>query len=306
MSWNEIEVSGFTEFVTAIADVLPSGSSPDQAYWFRGQSNYAWPLTPSFLRSAELAARDMPEAVTLETQARESFQTKAHLFIQSHLLEKVKTTPCWWALMQHYQAPTRLLDWTASPYVAAYFAAQLDDDESVGAVWCFCSRQLRNRFETQHGMLPAFEAPDARAWFDDKLLTLAGKRTVIPLAFAYASSDRIVAQQGRFTMCFKLREPHDCIKDCIGPNSVRKILIPHSTKREFLLRLREMNITGSALFPGADGLGRSVRELLWLGDPERRHVARDPGRSRSRRREGETPSTSATRRVVTNIRQRAR
>jgi len=41
--------------------------------------------------------------------------------------------------------------------------------------------------------------------------------------------------------------------------------IPHDKKPEFLLRLKEMNITGATLFPGVDGLGQSVKELISLG-----------------------------------------
>ena len=44
-----------------------------------------------------------------------------------------------------------------------------------------------------------------------------------------------------------------------------KLIVPKDLKREFLRKLRRMNITAHALFPGLDGLGRSVGELIQLG-----------------------------------------
>jgi hypothetical protein len=41
-----------------------------------------------------------------------------------------------------------------------------------------------------------------------------------------------------------------------------KIVIPEKLKPEFLRRLQIMNITANSLFPGVDGLGRSVREFI--------------------------------------------
>lgn len=237
----------------------------DGLYWFRGQSNSDWNLEPSFLRSSSGLGLSADSAVSLEREALKAFRSKAHLFVSPHLLEKVKTIPCWWALMQHHGAPTRLLDWTLSPYVAAYFAAQQDVAKNAGAVWCFCSGKLRQIFEREYDALPDFDSEEAPDWYKGKLEELSEQWIVVPLTFTYASSERIVAQQGRFTMCFKIHQKHDCIIDQIGPKYIRRLLIPHEKKPVFLLRLRDMNITGSALFPGVDGLGQSVRELVSLG-----------------------------------------
>jgi len=66
-------------------------------------------------------------------------------------------------------------------------------------------------------------------------------------------------------MCFNVAQEHDCVIGQIGPENVRKFAIQNKQKPEFLLRLREMNITRPALFPGVDGLGHSAKELISLG-----------------------------------------
>lgn len=162
-------------------------------------------------------------------------------------------------------APTRLLDWTASPYVAAYFAVQHDDPNADGAVLCFCKNILEQRVKEGLGEEPpAFHAVNAPDWYEEKIVSLRGQAIVMPLEFAYPSSERIATQQGRFTMCFDVLAEHDCLIQQVLAPYARKFVIPQGTKAHFLLRLKEMNITGSALFPGVDGLGQSAKELVHL------------------------------------------
>jgi FRG domain len=266
MKWEECTVASFEEFIVEIDNLMPVTSTLEKRWWFRGQSSAEWNLVTSYMRFSR--GQDLSESnlIDFETAARMEFRSKAHLFVSPPLLEKVKTIPCWWAIMQHHGAPTRLIDWTLSPYVAAYFAVQNDTPGESGAVWGFCSRDLEEAFQPNlHGTpVPDFDSEGATKWYEDKIRDLKGQKIVIPLTFHLASSERMIAQQGRFTMCFDVQEPHNCIISRIGQSSHRRILIPHDKKPEFLLRLRNMNITGASLFPGVDGLGRSVRELMSL------------------------------------------
>jgi hypothetical protein len=265
--WEQRPVSSLRDFFDVAADVLPTTADSSVAYWFRGQSNAQWPLEPSFMRSVKHRRVSAEPAVWLEREALDAFKAQAHLFVPPALLDKVKTTACWWALMQHHGAPTRLLDWTISPFVALYFAAQFTQDESPGAVWCFCSQRLKGAFEVEHDEIPAFEHPEAPAWYDKWLEKLRNDEIVIPLTFNYASTERLVAQQGRFTMSFAIGSGQNCIAKRVGEHA-KMFIIPHACKQELLLRLREMNITGATLFPGVDGLGRSIGELVSLGPPK--------------------------------------
>ena len=76
--------------------------------------------------TGKLNPSENEEAVLLE------FQRGAHRYhAVTPALDQIVE---WLALMQHHGAPTRLLDWTRSPYVALYFAMQ-GQSEGEAAVW---------------------------------------------------------------------------------------------------------------------------------------------------------------------------
>jgi hypothetical protein len=54
------------------------------------------------------------------------------------------------ALMQHYGAPTRALDWTYSFFVAVYFAINRHSDKEDGVVWCLDKEWLNKKNETDN------------------------------------------------------------------------------------------------------------------------------------------------------------
>jgi FRG domain len=96
-------------------------------YWgFRGRENAEWFLHPTLDRAVEVSGEGagfsfvthLDRGVT-EDRLLFRFNQQAHRHLR-HLPDKDDIVT-WLALMQHHGAPTRLIDWTKSPYLAAYF-----------------------------------------------------------------------------------------------------------------------------------------------------------------------------------------
>jgi len=81
--------------------------------WFRGHSDAKWRLTPGVFR--EQGRKVFIE----ETSMFHHFQLRVSEHRQTY-----KSTFDWLCLMQHYDMPTRLLDWTESVLVALFFAVE--------------------------------------------------------------------------------------------------------------------------------------------------------------------------------------
>jgi hypothetical protein len=95
--------------------------------WFRGHAKTSWCLEPKIFRL---------ELLEEEDEIRSEFERRA----SQYSLEPVPTDFWgWYFLMQHYGAPTRLLDWTDSVLVALFFALNSDelypDDREDAVVW---------------------------------------------------------------------------------------------------------------------------------------------------------------------------
>lgn len=73
-------------------------------------------------------------------------------------------------------------------------------------------------------------------------------------------TDRTVAQQGNFTLSINILGDQEALIAEASQGDSWKWTIPKEAKPEFLFELNAMNITAATLFPGEDGLGRSVAE----------------------------------------------
>ncbi len=258
--WPEQLINSWSEFTDFVQKLKPHWPNRDHLL-FRGQPSSAWSLEPSLARELHIKKRQWHEIAVIERAMIDGFRQEAHRWLSQPVLPSLPHAVDWWALMQHYGAPTRLLDWSKSPYVGMYFAVEKDWDRP-GSLWWFSGAAAENLMTRTFGKLYRdIRGDNDEPFFGEPLpmlLTFSLRRTV----------DRIGNQQSNFTICLDASADHVDILAPLadygdGPH-LGKLIIPAEAKREFLRELQLMSVTGKSMFPGLDGLGRSIGELTRL------------------------------------------
>ncbi|HEU0053097.1 MAG TPA: FRG domain-containing protein, partial [Longimicrobium sp.] len=128
----QIELPSRIESWEELKQIFDSGIL--RSWAFRGQPNAAWGLETSLARYfRKTGVTDPGIRMKQEERILRIFRRKAHLQLQ-HIPDERDAFE-WLALMQHHGAPTRLLDFTWSPYVAAFYALATPTEAEEAAIW---------------------------------------------------------------------------------------------------------------------------------------------------------------------------
>lgn len=242
-----------------------------KSWAFRGQSDARWSLASSLSRY--LVSFDVsPDAWALqEWRIIRIFRRKAHLFLDNVPAEDDVFQ--WLAMMKHHGAPTRLLDFTWSPYVAAFFALQGATREA--AVWALCVPQLRKpplHLPEEYRGTAATRPMREPGSFERLFLN-----ATVPFVAAgepYVMNKRLVAQSGTFVTPSVLDRPVEEIL-ATYPDSTslltKFVLDTENLRDEAMEAFYNMNVTPATLFPDLDGLARSMAyelEFHWAFNPK--------------------------------------
>lgn len=252
-----INVSSWTEFVQACVEF--------DGWAFRGQADANWPLQSSLSRYLAQYVEDRATWSAQEQRAIRIFRRKAHNYISNAdaLSDDLRCV----GLMQHHGAPTRLLDFTKSPYVAAFFA--LERALRTSAVYALNTPALwLNRAMPMASSQLTRDIIDPRAPGNFEKLFLSNKHAVIWFGEPAEMDQRLIAQAGMFVVPGVLDQSLDEILAGYGGGEALlcKIELPIGLRKSAMRALYRLNITNASLFPDLDGLARSVAlelEMVW-------------------------------------------
>jgi hypothetical protein len=275
----EVHLASWKDFVDYVHEALLS--VPE--YIWRGQSCESWPLTPSlereFSKSNVAPSSELGETLRFEHLERFKLATRGRLNPRD--LEERHSCGCgkgddtsetedaplgpsreereinnWWAIGQHHGLKTPLLDWTTSPYVAAFF------------VFWQAERKCRTRDEGRavYGINRKFVEQKS----DEMRETHSGPGRPPVIDFVeplYKDNPRLVSQGGLFT-----RSPDGLdVRQWVEANYDKqtkevvwllKLVLPDSDHEYILRALNRMNINPGSLFPDLNGASEFVNLRL--------------------------------------------
>jgi hypothetical protein len=265
------------------------GSNKLRKWLFRGQKEASWRLEPALDRAMRRFNIPQPQWKSFEERTLREGQRNLHRYLTD--LPDRNDWAEWLALLQHHGAPTRLLDWSYSFFVALFFAID-KADPCTKADSCTKADPCPEESKPKPAKIFAIDNEELvdlrkkeyevglpwwiRDWHntndkDPCVLTYFLKDTtdldiVLPLN-PFRLNERLAIQQGIFLFCphrtksfdevyKKMRENHP------GLTYEIVIHISPSLVAEILTHLQDLNVISRALFPGIDGLCRGLEHKI--------------------------------------------
>lgn len=227
MSWNDFK--------------LLVSSMSKSSYLFRGQQK-PWSLCTSFHRRGRYRMSEFTNRDVKQLHKRLSAIT-SHFFD----LNVPDQNGAFFNLLQHHGYPTPLLDWSHSPYIAAFFAFRdrpigYDGDEVI-RIYKFNNQKWQESYTQIQSLDPPFPHLSVMEFIAIDNPRLAPQQAVTTVSNLHDIEAYILEKESE-----------------TGIRFLEAIDIPANEREQAMRDLRFMGITAGSMFPGIDGVCEELRE----------------------------------------------
>lgn len=202
---------------------------------FRGVSDASFQLISRFGRSIinnrELRKKNANFSYVVDSSTEEMVLEKFKNLSAPYLSFQPTNDWEWLAIAQHHGLPTRMMDWTTNPLVAAYFATTHNPSlTSNSAIYV-----ISDRYKLDIALF------DQSPYNVNKPTVFSPRHT----------TQRITTQSGLFIVHSKIDEPFSC-------ETLEKWIVTKKCRIEIEIMLSRYGISTASMFPGLDGIANSL------------------------------------------------
>lgn len=207
-----------------------------ESVYYRGQNNINYEPIPTLLRNEKYLEHEKEIKKEMIIKNPEDFIEDKTEF------DKL-------VRMQHYGAPTRLLDITFNPLIALYFAC-MGDNKNSGEILFYDSKGKEYYYDDE----------DIAELLADKNTEELKKGAEIRFVHAKLNNRRIINQQGLFLLFLNKLKPEEMASyfKITGKKQI-VFFIPNNKKSDILKTLSEINIREDVLFPEIDKVAKQLK-----------------------------------------------
>lgn len=197
------------------------------------------------------------------------FRRQAHHYL-TDLPQKTDLLE-WLALGRHYGMPVRLMDFTYSFYIAAYFAMCRRKEKDCG--WILAFNLKRHKNELENSIVPELAKKDppindCEAAFQNPCLfrrfAIKNNSSYVAAVAPFRRNPRLAAQQGLFLCAANVEEEFEVNLEAALPKDPSEresalvvISLPWDFRSKAMRQLLRMNISAASLFPDLSGWAES-------------------------------------------------
>jgi FRG domain len=236
-SWRELKRD-------LLYELFEDGVFRSERYLFRGMGSADWKLAPAFDR--RFGYLDADERLRVWDELIEQWRTgcQEHGHIRDAGPGGAQPEVALWALGQHHGLPTRLLDWSTSPYIAAFFAFKE------------CLERLPHRFSHVALWILHLDNP---VW---------AKEQGVEIVSAPALENvRLKNQSGKFTLSHtQFASLEEYVTETGSGVALTKVVLPASEAVPALPDLDSMGINSYRVYPDLGGLAELATMRLLLSE----------------------------------------